>query len=190
MRFGAHALRGGARESSKMLAFDLETTGLDPCVDRITCAAAYDPAAGIERVFFFHLGDSPEEFMCLLDQADRLCAFNGGGFDLRFLAHAFDLSVERLTGWRLKLHDVFVACKWGVGVTFPLQALLELNGMEGKTGSGKEAIRLFEGHRWLELGNYCMHDARLTHRVSSLDKILLPKTKGMAMDSTGGFFLC
>ena len=173
-----------------MLAFDLETTGLDPGRHRITCAAAYDPVAGIERVFFFHMGDSPEEFMCLLDQADRLCAFNGGGFDLRFIAHEFGPSAQRLSGWRLKLHDVFIACKWGLGVTFPLQSLLEINGMEGKTGSGKEAIRLFEANRLIELGDYCMHDARLTHGVSSLAKIVLPKTRGVAMDSRGGLFLC
>jgi hypothetical protein len=171
-----------------MLAFDLETTGLDPLTDQITCAGAYDPDSGIERVFFFSLGDSPEEFMALLDRADRLCAFNGARFDLPFIQHALGADPGRVSAWRLKLHDVFEGCKLALGVTFPLKALLEINNMQGKTGSGENAIQLAQAERWQELGDYCLHDTRVTHEVSSLDKILLPKTHCIWMDSSGNFF--
>ena len=62
-----------------MLAFDLETTGLDPEVDDVTCACAYDPDAGVDLTFFFRggVGDTPEAFFALLDGAARLCAANG-----------------------------------------------------------------------------------------------------------------
>lgn len=170
-----------------MLAFDLETTGLDPYQHRITCAAVYDPDAGIERVFFFPLGDDPEAFMLLLDQADRLCAFNGAAFDLHFIAVTLSPSLKRLSSWRLKLHDVFVSCKWGLGITFSLQSLLEANGLSGKTGSGKDAIHLFQAERWVELGEYCMNDTRMTHRVSSLHAVLLPKAKHVVLGSNGSF---
>jgi hypothetical protein len=177
----------GVLGDSHMLAFDLETTGLDPQVDQVTCAAVYDPLAGIERVFLFPVGDDPEAFMVLLDQAERLCSFNGAGFDLQFIAACFQPVEARVAAWRLKLHDVYVACKWGAGISFPLQALLDVNGLPGKTGSGKDAITLFEQGRWEELGAYCLNDTKITHMVSSLDPIVLPKTRFMTMTPHGEF---
>lgn len=171
-----------------MLAFDLETTGLDPACHLITCAAAYDPDAGISRVFIFERGDDPDEFMRLLDAADRLCAFNGASFDIPFIQSQLGATAERVRGWRLKLHDVYVACRWGLGITFPLQALLERNHLDGKTGSGKQAIALYQQGRWAELGDYCMHDTRMTHHVSSLSSIALPRARGVVL-SRGGEFL-
>ena len=170
-----------------MLAFDLETTGLDPATDQITCAAVCDPDAGIERVFFFLRGDDPEEFMGLLDNAERLCAFNGASFDLPFIAARLGPTPARVGSWRLKLHDVYVACKWGIGVTFPLQALLDLNGIPGKTGQGKDAIKLFHAGDWDALGLYCLNDTRRTHQVSSLASIILPKTRSLLLDPRGIF---
>jgi hypothetical protein len=172
-----------------MLAFDLETTGLNPLTDRITCAAVYDPEAGIERVFFFARadGDDPEEFMALLDAADRLCAFNGARFDIPFVQHQLGAGPARVRAWRLKLHDVFEACRLALCVTFPLHALLSINGLPGKTGTGADAIGLAREERWKELGDYCMHDTRMTHQVSSLPRIQLPKTRGVFMDPDGVF---
>ena len=170
-----------------MLAFDLETTGLDPRTDKITCASAYDPDAGIDRAFLLCAGEDPAEFLALLDSADRLCAFRGGGFDLPFLQHSLGVPAARVRSWRLKLHDVFEGCQLALGVTFSLDALLAANGLEGKTGSGREAIVMARDGRWDELARYCLHDARVTHRVSCLDRILLPKTRGMCMTPAGRF---
>jgi hypothetical protein len=179
-----------------MLAFDLETTGLNPREALITCAAVSDPGAGLERVFFFArlkddrlvpMLDDAEEFMLLLDQADRLCAFNGARFDLPFIEHCLRPGPERVLSWRLKLHDVFEACKLALGVTFTLDALLAHNSIPGKTGSGCNAIQLAEEGRWDALGEYCLNDTRKTHRVSSLQRILLPKTRGIVLDPLGLF---
>lgn len=173
-----------------MLAFDLETTGLDPRVDRITCASAYDPATGIERTFVLGRGDSPSEFLSLLDGADRLCAFNGARFDLAFLQYSLGVSSARIRSWRLKLHDVYEACRLAIGVTFSLDALLEANGLQGKTGSGRDAVVMARDGRWEDLAKYCLEDSRLTHSVSSLDRIRLPRTRGMCLTSCGEFKIC
>jgi hypothetical protein len=180
-----------------MLAFDLETSGLNPRECLITCAAVCDPDAGVERVFFFaRLEDSKlvpvlddaEEFMRLLDQAPRLCAFNGARFDLPFIRHQLGASPGRVARWRLKLHDVFEACKLALSVTFPLSALLELNGLPGKTGSGADAIQLALDGDWPRLGEYCLNDTRVTHRVSSMGAIRLPKTRvGLVFTGRGAF---
>jgi hypothetical protein len=170
-----------------MLAFDLETTGLDPVRDRITCAAVYDPACGIERIFFFREACESDEFMRLLDDADRLCAFNGADFDIPFIAAQLGASLERQRAWRLKLHDVYVACRWGLGVTFPLQCLLEANNLQGKTGTGCDAIRLFRQGLMSDLGEYCLHDTRMTHQVSCLPSIVLPRCESIRMLPDGVF---
>jgi hypothetical protein len=171
-----------------MLAFDLETTGPDPNSDQITCAAVYDPDAGIERVFIFELGHDPEEFMKLLDQADRLCAFNGARFDIPLVQRCFQPSAQRVGAWRLKLHDVFEACKLALGITFPLQALLELNHIPGKTGSGLDAVKLALDKDWEHLGEYCLNDTKRTHQVSSLCCIRLPKTHASLFLTHQGLF--
>lgn len=176
---------------TRMLAFDLETTGPDPLRDDITCAAVYDPQAGVERFFLFSPKsrlDDPEEFMLLLDTADRLCAFNGARFDIPLIQRCFQAPPARVAAWRLKLHDVFEACKLALDVTFSLQSLLELNCMAGKTGSGADAVKMAEEGWWDQLGMYCLNDTRQTHRVSSLDKILLPRTKGICLSGAGVFF--
>ena len=171
-----------------MLAFDLETTGKDISSDHITCAGVYDPDAGIERFFIFALGDDPEEFMRLLDQAERLCAFNGVRFDIPLIERCFRPSVARVSAWRLKLHDVFEACKLALDITFPLQSLLELNGIPGKTGSGLDAIQLALDEDWQSLGTYCLNDTKQTHTVSSLPFIRIPKTHGGLLFTRRGSF--
>ena len=180
-----------------MLAFDLETTGIDPTRDMITCAAVYDQAAGIERVFFFArldergklvpVLDDAGAFMRFLDDADRICAFNGARFDLPFIRHQLGASREQLAGWREKLHDVYEGCRLALCVSFSLKELLELNGLPGKTGSGLDAISLAQRGEWDRLGEYCLNDTRVTHAVSSLDRILVPRTRGVCMDSRGNF---
>jgi hypothetical protein len=180
-----------------MLTFDLETSGLDPRTCLITCAAVHDPDGEIEQIFYFArldehkklvpMLDHAEEFMALLDAADRLCAFNGARFDLPFLQHQLGASPERVLGWRLKLHDVFEACKLALNVTFPLKALLALNDLPGKTGSGADAIQLALDGDWSRLGEYCLNDTRVTHAVSSLPRIRLPMVRDITLDPMGNF---
>ena len=172
-----------------MLAFDIETTGLDPLKHRITCAAVYDPERGIERCFIFEKGESPEDFMALLDESPVLCAFNGAGFDIPFIHAYFKADNRRVSSWREKLHDVYEGCRAALAVTFPLQKLLELNGIPGKTGSGGDAIKLAEDSRWDELADYCLNDTRRTHAVSTLPLIKIPKTHGVFMTPRGEFRL-
>ena len=181
----------GLGDGERMLAFDIETTGLDMEQNRITCACAYD-ACGVERAFVFkpegsrrtdHPRDygfgggwgNPEEFMMLLDAAPRLCAFNGVRFDVPFIAKQWRAPDERVGGWMRKLFDPFEASRTALQRTFPLERLLHSNGLQGKTGSGLAAIAMAREGRFDELADYCMHDTRVTHAVASLPVIALPE---------------
>jgi hypothetical protein len=171
-----------------MLAFDLETTGLDPEVDEITCACAYDPDAGVDRTFFFRggAGDTPEAFLALLDGAERLCAFNGARFDLPFLQVRYGLSDARVGRWALKLYDLYEACRLGFDSGFSLNALLAANGLDSKTGTGGDAVALARDGRWDELGAYCRQDTVKTRAVSCLETIRLPLKSGRSVVLAGG----
>jgi hypothetical protein len=165
-----------------MLAFDLETTGLDPEVDDVTCACAYDPDEGVDLTFFFSggPGDTPEAFFSLLDNAPRLCAFNGARFDLPFLQTRYGIPDARVGRWALKLYDLYEACRLGFGSGFSLNAALAANGMDSKTGTGKDAVVLAREGRWDELGAYCRMDTVKTRELSRLGSILLPLRGGRA----------
>lgn len=179
-----------AGDAPWMLAFDLETTGLDPAVDRVTCASVY-AGDGAGRVFFFGGDgrpcdgtDTPEAFFALLDGAARLCAFNGARFDIPFLQARYALTDARVGAWVLKLCDLYEACRLAFGSAFSLNALLAANGMESKTGTGGDAVALARAGRWGELGAYCLQDAAKTHAVSRLARVLLP-TRGMGCVARG-----
>ena len=170
-RAGGCWLVAGA-SAGGVLAFDIETTGLDPEVCEVTCACAYD-GRGVERGFVFPR-DDPEGFLALLDEAPRLCAFNGVRFDLPFLAKRWGVPDERVGGWVRKLFDPFEACRLGLGRTFSLDRLLHANGLQGKTGSGLQAVEMARDGRWDELEMYCMHDTIMTHSVASMPACALP----------------
>jgi len=170
-RYTTPASGGGA----PVLAFDIETTGLDAESCEVTCACAYDPDRGVERSFVFATGDRPEEFTRLLDDAPLLCAFNGVRFDLPFLARRWGVPDAKVGSWVRKMVDPFEGCKLALGQTFSLNRLLEENGLPVKTGSGLEAVRMAKEARWAELAEYCMHDTKMTHAAVTLaGGMLLP----------------
>lgn len=159
-----------------MLAFDIETMGLDSRKHAITAASAYDPEAAIDRTFVFPRGDSPEEFMALLDAADRLCAFNAVRFDLPFMAARWKIPDERVGAWVRKLFDPFEACKLGLNATFSLNALLLRNGIPVKISHGTLAIDMALNKEWDRLAEYCRDDTVKTYYACKIDGLLLPKT--------------
>jgi hypothetical protein len=161
-----------------LIAFDIETTGLDPRGHAVTAACVFGD--GAEETFLFKGEDDTEDaaarerFLAVLDAAPRLCAFNGIRFDIPFLHTSWGLSTERVEAWVLKTFDVYEACKLGLNTTFSLDKLLFANGMEGKSGSGLHAITLAKTKQWEALGAYCMQDTRLTYLVTRQDNIALP----------------
>ena len=177
-----------------MLTFDIETTGLDGSKHRVTCISFYDDQTKTETNFVFNEPASSEDTRQkqlqatdMLDAADTLCAFNGARFDLGFIAKSWRISDEHLTTWMVKLVDVFQACRLALGITFPLNALLHSNGLSSKTGSGLEAIAMAERGEWGPLADYCMQDVLLTHKVTTLPVVRLPKTH-LKWSMQTGFF--
>ncbi len=197
---------------STMLAIDIETTGLNPqenplnpLAPPVTAVSLYSTCPSKQKTFIFKSSANDptadldeeermrEEIFARLDEAPRLCAFNGIRFDIPFLKTAWNIPNERVEAWILKTFDVFEACKIALNRTFPLKKLLAANGMESKTGTGLGAIQLAQTFQWEALGDYCMQDTRLTFLASAQRTIVLPiitKTnQRIVMDrSTPGLF--
>lgn len=165
-----------------MLAFDIETMGLDSLRHDITVAAVYDPHRGIKHCYnFIRHKHNPERwaeerdaFLKALDDAEILCAFNGIRFDIPFISVHFKVPQQRVGRWVLKTVDLFYRWKMLRNVTFSLDNLLIANNLPVKTSKGCFAIEMAREGRWEELEDYCMNDTILTHRVTSLPKLNIP----------------
>lgn len=156
-----------------MLAFDIETTGLDSKTCRITVACVFDPDRQIRRAFNFlrdpaKYEDEKKEFLQCLDDAPALCSFNGVRFDIPFIAAQFGVPAEQQGRWMLKLFDYFEICRLCYRSSCSLDNLLRHNGYtELKTSSGLQAVQWAEEGQWDMLEEYCMQDTVLTHKISS-----------------------
>lgn len=162
-----------------MVAFDIETMGLNPLKERITAAAVYS-GDGLCKVFVFKDEDKEadarlrEEFISILDAAPRLCAFNGVRFDIPYIIKHWRLDPARAHAWVRKTVDIFESCKLGLRQTFKLAQLLSVNSLESKTGSGAEAVELARNGEWDRLAAYCLQDTRLTYLATAQLGVMLP----------------
>jgi hypothetical protein len=169
-----------------LLAFDIETSGLDAEKDFVTVCSTYDGSEARSYLFveldqngvlvYREDKEAVVGALCAaLDAAPALAAFNGVRFDVPFIARAFRVEEARAAGWLLKCLDPFEVCKSVARRTFGLGMLLELNGMEGKSGSGLAAVEQARNGEFDALSRYCEDDARLTHEVCVRERLMLPE---------------
>jgi len=173
-----------------MLAFDIETLGLNEHRHLITVISLYDPSTNTERVLRFVEYNTEEgclrykkgyrdlvvDLVNMLDKADHLCGFNAISFDIPFIACQFKIPYNTVTKWKSKTFDILETARCHFNRTFSLNLLWTINQVEsgGKTGTGLEAIKMAETSRWEELEAYCLEDARLIQAISSLKTIKCP----------------
>jgi hypothetical protein len=172
--------------SRTMLAWDIETMGLNPNKSLITVATTYCPEKSTiylfamldaqKNVVKIHDFDAKKDaFLKELDEAPILAGYNAISFDVPFIATVFDVAPERVMKWLMKSVDIFESCKQCCGRTFGLNHVLDLNNFSTKTGDGLAAVRQAERGEWLELGAYCLDDSSLTYEISNRKRIALPE---------------
>lgn len=156
-----------------MLAFDIETTGLEGSKHDVTVVCTEDYHTGERIAYEFdrvrkcephNLSKLREDLVAALTAATSLCAFNGIRFDIPFLRKSLGLSHDVTNEWIWKTTDILEACrlgKFGPRHTFGLNLLCQHNGIKVKTSSGKEAITMAANNRWQELTSYCTEDVRI-----------------------------
>ena len=181
------AAPGAAPMLASMLAFDIETTGLDPAKCVVTVVCTQDYRSGERRTYeFARMQDErPEdcaelvrELTAALDAAPALCAFNGVRFDLPFLETAFRLQAAQVAGWVLKTSDILEHCRLQHGCTFSLNMLCEANGVQVKSSSGMEAVYMAQRREWQRLREYCADDVQILCDLYRRRRLVNPRTRG------------
>lgn len=169
-----------------MLAFDIETFGLNPLEHDITVVALYGTLSDdgddsekksvnsttrvVDTVLNFQ--QYPERrnelcktLVCYLNEAKTLFAFNGHRFDIPFIMHSLNVPTHICEKWLLKLYDPFEESKLMNDVGTKLSNVLKRLNLEDKTASGLEAVRMAKDKEWTTLEDYCKKDAQLTYEV-------------------------
>lgn len=156
-----------------MLAFDIETTGLDPSNSVVTVVCTEDFHTGERRAYEFGRVRAcephneallREELIHAFNEAESLCAFNGVRFDIPFLHKALRLPQETAAEWLLKTTDILEAARLGLfgpAHTFGLNLLCQHNQVAVKSGSGIQAIKFAQEGKWEALRSYCADDVRI-----------------------------
>ena len=157
----------------RMLAFDIETTGLCASTAKVTVVCTEDFFTGEKRAYEFarvrkhepqNLNLLIEDMANAFDKAESLCAFNGVRFDLPFLHQALLLSDQRVSAWLAKCSDILEACRlqyFGPRHTFGLNLLCIANKIMQKSSSGTHAIVMAQEGRWDDLNAYCHDDVSI-----------------------------
>ena len=174
-----------------MLFFDIETSGLNANVDKITVVACVDSNSGTEHVFLFaeatHNNDSQKynemknAMIGLFDGSNCIAAFNGTCFDLKFISIFFGVEEHRTLNWTLKCVDVFEALRVCVGNYVSLNKVAAMNSIETKISNGRQAIKMAESKQWKSLVEYCIKDVYITKQIYDLDIV---KTGGYVVYKT------
>ena len=170
-----------------LLTLDIETMGLmhqNP-LPPMTCVCLYDGTRKYEFPFICiteaEHNANAEALLHLLDTTAHLAGFNAVLFDLPYIGRALDVPEEHVAAWQAKCIDPYMGMRSTLHQTCKLQALLDANGLESKTGSGLEAIRLAREGRVRELLDYCMMDVLLTHELCMLPEIRVTQTLGITL---------
>ena len=168
----------------EMLAFDIETQGLDARRHAVTVVSTEDFRTGARRNYEFARvrKEDPASLPALLDEmvqhfeeATSLCAFNGVRFDLPFMQTSFHIDSDTMTRWVLKTTDILECSRLVYGKTFSLNLLCETNDMQVKISSGLEAVRMAEQGRWQQLREYCADDVAILCKLYTMRHIRHPR---------------
>lgn len=147
-------------------AEELEVGAIDAAV---VAADAADPAVAPRLITCWRddndaEGGPFEALFAAFDGASLIVAYNGIDFDMPVLRKYYSSSA-RYMRHKQKLHDPFDRIRSNTGLWVGLGTLLSHNGLPTKTGSGVDAVRLWEeGHRD-ELMSYCANDVTALTRL-------------------------
>lgn len=182
-----HPLPQGERVSMHpMLAFDIETTGLEPRFELVTCVCAEDFLTGRKYAFEFARVrfETPHneaalraELVALLDASPTLCAFNGVQFDIPFLMTSLRIPAATAQKWKAKTSDILEECRKANQHTFSLNLLCTENSIAVKTSSGTHAIWMAKNRKWSDLKEYCEHDVHILCELYRKRMLVNPRTK-------------
>lgn len=177
------------RSIPNYIAFDCETTGLDTDPQAlVTCTVtiAYPPVETSHAVQYWHSNFaqvmSEEDVVILIDylynalvvHKYKIVSYNGTGFDFYMLSrhitssHIKELYMKKLQDLAISGTDIFLdfACEFGYYTS--MQSFANGCNLEGKSGSGKDAIKEWlsrDRDRQQAILEYCKNDVLCLCRI-------------------------
>ncbi len=112
----------------------------------------------------------------LFDGATVIAGFNTCGFDHVVMRKYYGKQRSRYESHLLKSFDPFSRLRDVTGNWYKLDTLLGCNGLDVKTASGLEAIRMWERGERETLEEYCAHDVAQTARLLLQRELKIPNS--------------
>jgi len=171
------------------LVFDIETKNFftDPEVGWNNFDALKISVVGVysylQDKYFCYNEDEIEELGKLFREAGRLVGFSSNRYDVPVLHSHFkaNAATRDLDLWKMERVDLLEEIEMATGSRISLSRLAEANLGVAKTGSGAEAITLYNEGRIEELKKYCLEDVRITKELYDIyrnkGRFLIPDKK-------------
>jgi len=109
------------------------------------------------------------DLFAAFDEADLIVGYNQLDFDFPLLRKYYGKQGhDRYTSHRIKCLDIFQRVRGVLGIWPKLEHLLQVNGLPGKSGSGANAVTLWNEGKRKELKEYCAIDVLRTIQLALL----------------------
>lgn len=125
-------------------------------------------------------GNPIEDLLTLFDDADVIVGFNCLQFDFPLLYRFYKMSqrssetpLQRYMNHRAKCLDIMLRLRDATGSYVKLDTVLKGNGLPTKSGSGKDAVRLWADGEREKLLDYCKTDVEVTARLALTETLRL-----------------
>jgi len=169
--------------NEKFVVFDIETTGLNPWYgNRVTCICAKDSDG---KCFESYVPEQQHQDLAEKEVIEGFCRWlykrcdwiliskNGKMFDVPFLCSR--ANILDANDWGVLLDMEHIDLQEATERRVSLKDMATLLGCENKSGSGKEAIKLWNDGEYMKLKDYCMQDVEVTQQIFLKLKELSPK---------------
>jgi DEAD/DEAH box helicase domain-containing protein len=147
---------------SNIIVFDIETIGnisTPNFVDsmQITVVGVYNYAKNEYKTYFLEeLSELEDE----LKQAHLLVGFNNDHFDTPILNKYFNLDLFSIASF-----DILREFRAKTGKRLSLDAIASMTLGSSKSGTGENAMVLYQEAKLKELADYCLNDVKLTKDI-------------------------
>lgn len=145
-----------------IIVFDIETIGnisTPNFVDemQITVVGVYNYAKDEYKTYFL---DELSELEADLKQANLLVGFNNDHFDTPILNKYFNLDLFSIASF-----DILREFRSKTGKRLGLDAIASMTLGSSKSGTGANAMLLYQEGKLQELADYCLNDVKLTKDI-------------------------
>lgn len=147
---------------SNIIVFDIETIGnisTPNFVDemQITVVGVYNYAKDEYKTYFL---EELSELEADLKQANLLVGFNNDHFDTPILNKYFNLDLFSIASF-----DILREFRAKTGKRLGLDAIASMTLGSSKSGTGSNAMLLYQEGKLQELADYCLNDVKLTKDI-------------------------